>query len=160
MADDRLAEAAIVAEQADVVIACVGLDETLEGEEGDTGNFSASGDKVTLSLPESQQRLMAALAATGRPLVTVLTVGSALNSLILGRLGYDQNAVPGGQSEKVEYTIFALFSVIPSTLSLIGMIPKFFYDLSGEKRDRMYAELHDRRALAMHAEHNLGDEEN
>ena len=88
------------------------------------------------------------------------TVGSALNSLILGRLGYDQNAVPGGQSEKVEYTIFALFSVIPSTLSLIGMIPKFFYDLSGEKRDRMYAELHDRRALAMHAEHNLGDEEN
>ena len=77
--DDRIAEAVICAENADVVIACVGLDETLEGEEGDTGNFSASGDKVTLSLPESQQRLMAALAATGRPLVTVLTVGSALN---------------------------------------------------------------------------------
>jgi Na+/melibiose symporter-like transporter len=87
------------------------------------------------------------------------TVGSALNSLILGRLGYDQNAVPGGQSEKVEYTIFALFSVIPSTLSLIGMIPKFFYDLNGEKRDRMYAELHERRAMVMHAEHHLGDEE-
>ena len=77
--DDRLAEAAICAEQADVVIACVGLDETLEGEEGDTGNFSASGDKVTLSLPESQQRLMKTLAATGKPLVTVLTVGSSLN---------------------------------------------------------------------------------
>ena len=77
--DDRLAEAAICAEQADVVIACVGLDETLEGEEGDTGNFSASGDKVTLSLPESQQRLMKTLAATGKPLVTLLTVGSSLN---------------------------------------------------------------------------------
>ncbi|MBR5345982.1 MAG: glycoside hydrolase family 3 C-terminal domain-containing protein [Clostridia bacterium] len=77
--DDRLAEAAICAEQADVVIACVGLDETLEGEEGDTGNFSASGDKVSLSLPESQQRLMKTLAATGKPLVTVLTVGSSLN---------------------------------------------------------------------------------
>ena len=77
--DDRLAEAAICAEQADVVIACVGLDETLEGEEGDTGNYSASGDKVTLSLPESQQRLMKTLAHTGKPLVTVLTVGSSLN---------------------------------------------------------------------------------
>lgn len=87
------------------------------------------------------------------------TFGSTLNSLILGRLGYDQNAVPGGQSEKVEYTIFALFSVIPSTLSLIGMIPKFFYDLNGEKRDRMYAELHERRAMVMHTEHHLGDEE-
>ena len=86
------------------------------------------------------------------------TVGSALNSLILGRLGYDQNAVPGGQSEKVEYTIFALFSVVPSTLSLIGMIPKFFYDLSGEKRDRMYEELHERRALIMHTEHNLSED--
>ena len=87
------------------------------------------------------------------------TVGSALNSLVLGRLGYDQNAAPGSQSEKVEYTIFALFSVIPSTLSLIGMIPKFFYDLNGEKRDRMYAELHERRAMVMHAEHNLGEAE-
>ena len=87
------------------------------------------------------------------------TVGSALNSLVLGRLGYDQNAAPGSQSEKVEYTIFALFSIIPSTLSLIGMIPKFFYDLNGEKRDRMYAELHERRAMVMHAEHNLGDAE-
>ena len=77
--DDRLAEAAVCAEQADVIIACVGLDETLEGEEGDTGNFSASGDKVTLSLPESQQRLMKTLAAVGKPLVTVLTVGSSLN---------------------------------------------------------------------------------
>ena len=77
--DDRLAEAVICAEQADVVIACVGLDETLEGEEGDTGNFSASGDKVSLSLPESQQRLLKALEGTGKPLVTVLTVGSSLN---------------------------------------------------------------------------------
>ncbi len=77
--DDRLAEAAICAEQADVVIACVGLDETLEGEEGDTGNFSASGDKVSLSLPLSQQKLMKTLAAVGKPLVTVLTVGSSLN---------------------------------------------------------------------------------
>lgn len=77
--NDRLAEALMCAEAADVVIACVGLDETLEGEEGDTGNFSASGDKLTLNLPESQQQLMEELEKTGKPLVTVLAVGSALN---------------------------------------------------------------------------------
>ena len=76
---DRLAEAQMCAEAADVVIACVGLDETLEGEQGDTGNFSASGDKLTLKLPETQQRLMDVLEKTGKPLVTVLAVGSALN---------------------------------------------------------------------------------
>lgn len=77
--NDRLAEAQMCAEHADVVIACVGLDETLEGEEGDTGNFSASGDKLSLNLPASQQLLLDTLEKTGKPLVTVLAVGSALN---------------------------------------------------------------------------------
>ena len=44
--NDRLAEAVVVAKHSDVVILCVGLDETLEGEEGDTGNSYASGDKA------------------------------------------------------------------------------------------------------------------
>ena len=52
---DRLMEARIVAEQSDVVLLCLGLDETLEGEEGDTGNSYASGDKESLLLPESQR---------------------------------------------------------------------------------------------------------
>lgn len=77
--DDRLAECAMVAEAADVVIACVGLDATLEGEEGDTGNAFASGDKLNLDLPESQQRMLDTLVKTGKPLVTVVAVGSALN---------------------------------------------------------------------------------
>ena len=42
---DRIAEAKVVAENSDVVILCMGLDETLEGEEGDTGNSYASVDK-------------------------------------------------------------------------------------------------------------------
>ena len=52
---DRLAEALTVAEHSDVVVLCLGLDETLEGEEGDTGNHAASGDKLDLNLPEVQQ---------------------------------------------------------------------------------------------------------
>ena len=117
--DDRLAEAAICAEQADVVIACVGLDETLEGEEGDTGNFSASGDKVSLSLPESQQRLMKTLAATGKPLVTVLTVGSSLN-------------VPEGDAQLLAWYPgqaggTALARILFGEVSPTGCLPVTFY---------------------------------
>ena len=78
-ADDRLAEAMMYAEQADVTIACVGLDATLEGEEGDTGNEYYSGDKKDLLIPESQRRLMKVLEKSSKKLVTVIAAGSSLN---------------------------------------------------------------------------------
>ena len=77
--NDRLSEAQIVAENSDVVILCVGLDETLEGEEGDTGNSYASGDKLDLLLPESQRKLMEAVATTGKPVVLCLMAGSDID---------------------------------------------------------------------------------
>ena len=77
--DDRLAEAAMYAEEADATIACVGLDATLEGEEGDTGNEYFSGDKKDLLIPESQRRLMDILRQHSRKLITVIAAGSALN---------------------------------------------------------------------------------
>lgn len=76
---DRLAEAQIVAEHSDVVILCLGLDETLEGEEGDTGNSYASGDKIDLLLPKSQRDLMKVVAAVGKPVVFCLMTGSAMD---------------------------------------------------------------------------------
>ncbi len=78
-AGDRYAEAVAAAENADVIIACVGLDATLEGEEGDTGNEFASGDKPDLRLPESQRILLEKLRAVGKPLVVVLAAGSSVN---------------------------------------------------------------------------------
>ena len=78
-ADDRLAEAAMYAEIADVTIACVGLDAGLEGEEGDTGNEYFSGDKKDLNVPESQRRLMSVLEKSAKKLVTVIAAGSSLN---------------------------------------------------------------------------------
>ena len=77
-ADDRLAEAAMYAEQADVTIACVGLDAGLEGEEGDTGNEYFSGDKKDLLIPESQRKLLTVMEKSARKLVTVITAGSSL----------------------------------------------------------------------------------
>ena len=76
--DDRLAEAVAVAEACDVTLLCLGLDATLEGEEGDTSNEYSSGDKHDLELPPSQRRLMKAVLATGKPVVVVLSSGSAL----------------------------------------------------------------------------------
>ena len=78
-ADDRIAEAEMFAETADVTIACVGLDAGLEGEEGDTGNEYFSGDKKDLLLPEPQRHLMKVLEKSARKLITVIAAGSSLN---------------------------------------------------------------------------------
>ncbi len=77
--DDRLSEAAAVAAHSDVVVLCLGLDATLEGEEGDTGNDFSSGDKNSLLLPESQRRLFETVIKEGKPVVLVLNSGSALD---------------------------------------------------------------------------------
>lgn len=77
--DDRISEALTVAEYSDVLILCVGLDETLEGEGGDEGNEYASGDKKDLGLPPSQQRLMEAVLKTGKPVIVCVLAGSALD---------------------------------------------------------------------------------
>lgn len=79
MADDRIAEAEIVADHSDVVILCLGLDATIEGEEGDTGNEFSSGDKNDLFLPESQRKLVKAVMKRGKPVIIVTAAGSAIN---------------------------------------------------------------------------------
>ena len=77
--NDRLAEAAAVAKHSDTVILVLGLDETLEGEEGDTGNSYYSGDKADLLLPESQRILLRHVLEIGKPTVVVLLAGSAID---------------------------------------------------------------------------------
>ena len=81
--DDRMAEAIAVTRNSDIVILCLGLDATIEGEEGDTGNMFASGDKVSLLLPDSQVRLAKNVVKTakeyGKKIVLVLNAGSAID---------------------------------------------------------------------------------
>lgn len=76
--NDRLAEAKAVAANSDVVIACFGLDPSLEGEEGDEGNEFASGDKLNLNLPGIQEDILKVLYESGKPVVLILLSGSAL----------------------------------------------------------------------------------
>jgi len=76
---DRISEAVSVANNSDVVILCLGLDETLEGEEGDTGNSYASGDKLDLLLPLVQRELAEAVIKTGKPVILLNMTGSAMD---------------------------------------------------------------------------------
>jgi len=72
-------EAVEAARKSDVVIAVVGITADLEGEErdnSDPGFFG--GDRTDIYLPRTQEDLLQALAATGKPLVVVLTTGSAV----------------------------------------------------------------------------------
>ena len=77
--NDRLAEAVAVAKNSDKVVLVLGLDETLEGEEGDTGNSYFSGDKNDLLLPQSQRILLERILEIGKPTVVVLMVGSTID---------------------------------------------------------------------------------
>ena len=72
-------EAVAAARSADAVIAVVGLTAQLEGEESensDPGFFG--GDRLDLDLPKPQEQLLESLASAGKPLIVVLTTGSAV----------------------------------------------------------------------------------
>ena len=121
--DDRISEALTVAEHADAVVLVVGLDETLEGEEGDTGNADASGDKLSLLLPESQRRLLRAVLDVGKPTTIVLMAGSAID---LQDAGDRANAVllswyPGARGGR------AVAELLLGKASPSGKLPVTFY---------------------------------
>jgi beta-glucosidase len=79
-ADAALSEAKALVEDSDVAIVFVGLSAELEGEEMRGVNIPGflGGDRTSLDLPESQERLVKAATATGKPVVVVLSTGSAV----------------------------------------------------------------------------------
>jgi beta-glucosidase len=72
-------QAVAIAKQADAVVAVVGITSHLEGEEMPIHipGFSG-GDRTSIDLPEVEQQMLQAVAATGKPLIVVLMNGSAL----------------------------------------------------------------------------------
>lgn len=76
--NNRVAEVQTVCKESDVIIACMGLDPGLEGEQGDKGNIFASGDKPNLLLPGVQEELLQIIAKSGKPVILLLNSGSAL----------------------------------------------------------------------------------
>lgn len=66
------------AESSEVVIAILGLDPSLEGEEGDTVASPTGGDRPAVELPENQRVFLRELRQHCKKLILVLTGGSAL----------------------------------------------------------------------------------
>ena len=120
-AGDRYAEAEAAAANSDIVILCVGLDATIEGEEGDTGNEFSSGDKNDLRLPESQRELIKRVAKIGKPMIVVCAAGSSIN------IEHDCDALihawyPGSEGGK------AIADIIFGKVSPSGKLPVTFYN--------------------------------
>ncbi len=121
--DDRMSEAVQVAEESDAVVLVVGLDETIEGEQGDTGNPYGSDDKLTLLLPPAQQRLMEKVLQVGKPTVIVLLAGSAID---LAEAGEKAGAIlagwyPGAQGGRI------IADLLLGKASPSGKLPVTFY---------------------------------
>jgi beta-glucosidase len=78
-ADAQREQAVNIAKDADLVVAFVGLSPNLEGEEMPVhvDGFDG-GDRTNIDLPPTQQKLLEAVAATGKPVVVVLMSGSAV----------------------------------------------------------------------------------
>ena len=129
--NDRLAEVRAVCDNSDVVIACLGLDSSLEGEEGDEGNEFASGDKPGLSLPGLQQEILEAAYESGKPVILVILSGSALAVTWADEHvpAVIEGWYPGAMGGK------ALASVLFGEYSPEGKLPVTFYRTTEELPD-------------------------
>ena len=122
-AHDRITEAVAAAEMSDLVIACLGLDETIEGEAADLEGDIACGDKLDLDLPKQQRLLLEKLLETGKPVVLVLMTGSAMAvNLAEARCGAILEAwYPGARGGK------AVAEALLGKISPSGKLPVTFY---------------------------------
>lgn len=120
-AGDRYSEAMAAAAAADISILCLGLDPTIEGEEGDAGNEFSSGDKADLRLPESQRILIEKIKSVGKPFIVVCAAGSSVN-IECEPDGYIHAFYPGSEGGT------ALAEILFGDISPSGKLPVTFYE--------------------------------
>ncbi|MBQ7822028.1 MAG: glycoside hydrolase family 3 C-terminal domain-containing protein [Clostridia bacterium] len=117
-------EAIVAANHADVVIMCMGIDPSFEGEQGDRFSAYDSGDKDSLEIPSTQIKLYETVKATGKPIIYVNVSGSCIN---LAAPKKDCDAVlqcfyPGAMGG------LALADIIYGECSPSGRLPVTFYE--------------------------------
>lgn len=131
--NERESEALITVSHADITVLCLGLDATIEGEQGDSGNVYGSGDKKDLRLPGKQQQLLEKVLEMGKPVILVLGSGSSL--ALDGLENHPQlKAIiqawyPGSQGGT------ALAEIIFGKISPSGKLPITFYQSIEELPD-------------------------
>lgn len=72
-------EAVKYAEESDVVVLCLGLDKSFEGEQGEADNSKCEGDKFDLNIPHTQYDLFYEILKTGKPIIVNINTGSAID---------------------------------------------------------------------------------
>ncbi len=70
---------------------------------------------------------------------------SSVRNIILKKIGYVQGIKIGTQSDRTKFWLFALCSAVPTISGALGIIPKFLWPLTKEKRAQMYHDLAERR---------------
>ena len=65
--------------ETEVTIACLGISQLIEGEEGESIASAHKGDRVDLKLPQNQIDFLKKMRSTAKKLVVVVTAGSAVN---------------------------------------------------------------------------------
>ena len=124
LAQRQIEEAVKAANEADASVLVLGISAGLEGEEM-TVNVEGfrGGDRTDISLPKSQEALLKAVAATGKPVIVVLLSGSALavnwaNDNVPAIL---QTWYPGGEGGT------AVADVLFGNYNPAGRLPVTFY---------------------------------
>ncbi len=88
-------------------------------------------------------------ATTGVAKGLILKIQSALlgsvTSLIMKEIGYVQGLEIGTQNDKTKFWEFALCTAVPTITGALGIIPKFLWPISKQKREWMYSELAQKR---------------
>lgn len=75
----------------------------------------------------------------------VNTVKGIIQPLLFKAFGYDPKKNQGAQTPEARYALFFMCTLLPVVTGILSIIPQLFYDLQGKERDRMYAELRERR---------------
>ncbi len=130
-ANDRGAEVRGICEESDVIIAVMGMDATLEGEEGDTSNEYGGGDKPDLRLPGIQHDILRIAKEYGKPVILIVLCGSA-TALTWEQEHLDaivQGWYPGAQGGK------AIADILFGEANPQGKLPVTFYKTTEELPD-------------------------
>ena len=128
-------------QNSDITIAVIGLTPLLEGEEGDAFLSASGGDKATLNLPAAHIAFLKKLrAASQKPLVVVVTAGSAVN--IASIEPYADAIIlawyPGEQGGT------ALADILFGDVSPSGHLPVTFYKSLSDLPDYSNYQMNDR----------------
>jgi len=148
--DNRISEAVIAAKESDATVLVLGLDADIEGEEGDTGNEFASGDKIDLNLVGRQQFLLEKVveAAAGKPVILVMITGSAMaiNFADEHCNGIIQAFYPGALGG------LAIAEIIAGKINPSGKLPVTFYRCAADLPEFWNYSMHNRTYRYFHGE--------